>query len=99
MNMNRKTLKMAACCMAATVVLTASPSAVFATEAPVAGMTNITASALQDTEASENTERDSEKKDSQNSYGAGITQQIAEEEAGSEYAEEEQPAEPSQHAQ
>ena len=63
MNMNRKTLKMAACCMAATVVLTASPSAVFATEAPVAGMTNITASALQDTEASENTERDSEKKD------------------------------------
>ncbi len=78
MNMNRKTLKMAACCMAATVVLTASPSAVFATEAPVAGMTNITASALQDTETSENTENVSEKKDTQGSSGAGITQQIAE---------------------
>ena len=104
MNMNRKTLKMAACCMAATVVLTASPSAVFATEAPVAGMTNITASALQDTEASENTERDSEKKDSQKSSGAGITQQIAEsmnteEGAASESSEEEQPAEPSQNEQ
>lgn len=76
MNMNRKTLKMAACCMAATVVLTASPSAVFATEAPVAGMTNITASALQDTEASENTERDSEKRIPRKVPGPGLPSRL-----------------------
>lgn len=75
MNMNRKTLKMTACCMAATVALTGTPIAVSAaTEAPVAGMTNITASALQNTDSQKETPQDEK---SQGNAGAGITQQIA----------------------
>lgn len=71
MNMNRKTLKMAACCMAATVVLTGS--AVYATEAPVAGVSNITATALQGASDSGKTQAGTQLA---GNGTAGITQQI-----------------------
>lgn len=91
MNMNRKTLKMTACCMAATVALTGTPIAVSAaTEAPVAGMTNITASALQGTDSQKETVKDD---NSQGKAGAGITQQIASSMNAEEEALEETPKE------
>ncbi|MCM1256462.1 MAG: SH3 domain-containing protein [Roseburia sp.] len=75
MNMNRKTLKMTACCMAATVVLTGAPKAVFATETPVAGVTGVTSSALQD--KSGNNGGASGETKPRGTTGAGISQQIA----------------------
>lgn len=75
MNMNRKTLKMTACCMAATVVLTGTPKAVFATETPVAGVTSATTSALQGNSGSTGSTASETKP--QGTTGAGISQQIA----------------------
>ncbi len=47
MNMNRKALRVTACCMAATIVLSGAPLKTYAAS-PVAGISGITASALQE---------------------------------------------------
>lgn len=75
MNMNRKTLKMTACCMAATVALTAAPQGVFAVEKPVAGVTSETTSAMKGQSGSTGNSAGETK--SQGTAGAGISQQIA----------------------
>lgn len=61
--------------MAATVVLTGAPKAVFATETPVAGVTSATTSALQGNSGSTGSTASETKP--QGTTGAGISQQIA----------------------
>lgn len=76
MNKNRKMLKITACCLAATVVFTGTPAAVYAAKAPVAGITSITSSALQGDGSSG--DRDGKSQSAGGTgVGAGISQQIA----------------------